>query len=187
MRKKLDLVKNQKTGEYESCYMRKLNRKDIPNIILLQNKIFLFLEDPNLFSPFMDHEFEHLFENKDNIILGVFTDSNKLIAFRAATVAGKEFNEISSFLDQEYEQRKKMLLNGAFVDEDYRKNRLQTKMSQYTLSLALKNNIKIFFTVIHPKNIASIKSIETLGFKAIKEIDVYSQSHRRLLFLKEVN
>jgi RimJ/RimL family protein N-acetyltransferase len=180
----MDFVINQKTGNKETCYMRKLNKKDIENIIVLQNKIILSLDDPNLFAPFMEHEFEHLFKNKDNIVLGVFTDDNKLIAFRAATVEGKEFDEVSPFLDEKYAGSNKMLLNGAFVDEDYRKNRLQTKMSRHTLSLAHANHINVFFTVIHPDNIASIKSIEALGFKAIKEIDVYSQSHRRILFLK---
>jgi predicted acetyltransferase len=184
---KLDLVKNQKTGQYVNCYMKKLNEKDIEDIITLQKKIIFSLNNPDLFAPFMEHEFEHLFNNKDNIILGVFTQEGMLIAFRAATVDGKEFDEISLFLDKKYDKSKKMLLNGAFVDKDYRKNRLQTTMSRYTLSLAYANHIKIFFTVIHPDNIASIKSIETLGFKAVKEIDVYSQNHKRLLFVKESN
>lgn len=187
MNYKIGLIKNQKTGQCKNCHIQNLNANHTSQIIALQNKIVALLSDKDLFHPFFEHEIKHLFTHRENIILGVYTDENELIAFRAATVTGKEFDEINYFLENKYHCHQKLLLNGAFVDEDYRGNRLQVKMSEYTINLAKERNVELLFTVIHPDNVASIKSIASLGFDEIKEINVYIHQHRRLLFVKELN
>jgi len=180
------LVINQTTKAYEKYHIRKLNVNDLCKIIRLQNKIYDSLSNKELFHPFKESELASLFYHNENIILGVFNNKEHLIAFRAATAAGKEFDEISKHLDEKYKNKNKLLLNGAFVDEDYRNNRLQVKMTELTINICKKNNISLLFTVIHPDNTASIKSIKSLGFRPIKEIKVYTQKYLRLLFIKEI-
>lgn len=182
----IGLVKNQQTAKYVNCYMRNLNLNDINQIIALQDIVVDKLSDKDLFHPFSELEIRYLFEHDENIVLGVFTDGNELIAFRAASTAGSEFDEINYFLENKYSNYKKLLLNGSFVDERYRNNRLQVKMSEYTINIAKKRNINLLFTVIHPENTPSIKSITSLGFEEIREVNVYIHKHIRLLFIKEL-
>lgn len=186
MNYEIGLVKNQQTAKFANCYIKNLDLNNINQIIALQKNIIALIPDNDLFHPFSEIEIKQLFTQRENIILGVFTDDNSLIAFRAATADGIEFDEINYFLENKYSSYKKLLLNGAFVDEHYRGNRLQVKMSEYTIDIAKKRNIDLLFTVIHPENTPSIKSITSLGFKEIREINVYIHQHRRLLFIKEL-
>lgn len=185
MNYEIGLVKNKSTGEYKNCRIDSLNINNTNQIIALQKSVAL-IPDNDLFHPFSENEVKQLFTQHENIILGVFTDEDELIAFRAATVDGNEFDEINYFLENKYSSCKKLLLNGAFVNEHYRGNRLQVKMSEYTIDIAKKRNIDLLFTVIHPENTPSIKSITSLGFTEIREINVYIHQHKRLLFIKEL-
>lgn len=182
----IGLVKNKTTGEYKNCKIETLDINNSEQIIALQKNIIALIPDNDLFHPFSENEIKQLFSHHENIILGVFTDNNELIAFRAATTAGAEFDEINYFLENKYNSYNKLLLNGAFVDDDYRGNGLQVKMTEHTIKTARVRNIELLFAVIHPDNIASIKSITSLGFKEIREINVYIHQHRRLLFIKEL-
>lgn len=181
---KLPFIKNQETLRTHTATLRELNAHSIDEILQLQQKILSSLTDPDLFVPFEAEELHELFACEENLALGVFDEDEELIAFRAASVGGSDFEEVLPYLDESYANTPKMLLAGAFVDPAYRSNRLQVKMIEYTFTWAYARGIKLFFTLIHPDNTASLKSVTALGFEPYRHLIIYTHNHDRLLLLK---
>ncbi len=181
---KLPFIKNQQTLRTQTATLRKLNIHSLDEIMQLQQKVLSALSDPDLFVPFEQKDLVELFACEDNLLLGVFDEEEELIAFRAASVGGSDFEEVLPYLDESHADLPKMLLAGAFVDPDYRSNRLQKKMIEYTFTWAYARGIKLFFTLIHPDNAASLKSVTSLGFEPYRHLIIYTHNHDRLLLIK---
>ncbi|MGI6348487.1 MAG: GNAT family N-acetyltransferase [Eubacteriaceae bacterium] len=181
---KLPFIKNQHTLRTQTVLLRKVDIHTVDEILQLQEKVVSSLTDSDLFVPFERKDLLALFACEDNLLLGVFDEDGELIAFRAASVCGDDFDEVLPYLDEQYHAVPKMLLAGAFVDPAYRSNRLQRKMIEYTLTWAYARGIKLFFTLIHPDNAASLKSVTSLGFEPYRHLIIYTHNHDRLLLVK---
>jgi len=165
--------------------MRTMQETDIDTMLQLQKKV---LESPDFnadwFYPFPRKELEELMEMRDSIILGIYV-GERLAAFRVGCCAGAEFEEIAETLEGKCTKTPCFLMNGVFVDKDFRGNNLQQMMSEYTIERCKENGVETFITAIHPDNTASIQSLKNIGFKEKKRQTIYGGNYDRVILVKE--
>lgn len=179
------IAKKRDTGENVPYIMTTLTPEDIEMMLRLQDEIIGCKGfDISWFYPFCCDELKEIMNIKGNLVIGVFAEK-ELVAFRVSCICGEEFKEIAHALGDIYEEGKAMLLNGVFVKNDFRGNNMQQIMSQYTADECEKHGIKVLMTAIHPDNIASIKSLENIGFKKKKRAMLYEGKYDRVILVKD--
>lgn len=179
------IITERDSGKRVPYKMVALLSEDIEKMLKLQNDIF---EEGGFnkawFFPFAASELEAIIEGKGNLATGIMVD-DEIVAFRISCVRGKEFLEISQILGGAYKEGEGMLLNGVFVKKNYRGNHLQQIMSRYIIEVCEKRGIEVLMTAIHPDNVASIKSLENLGFKRKERAVLYDSRYDRIIMVKE--
>ena len=179
------LIKNTVTGQSEPLLLKRVGSADIPEILALQERIFdADGFDSQWFYPFSREELVALAGEEDSILVGVFA-GQKLIAFRAGCRSGEEYKEIVETLGGKYRTIPCFLMNGSFVDSDYRGNNLQQTMTEYCVKCCETKGIETFFTTVHPENTASITSFRNLGFKEKETRTLYGGKYNRIILVKE--
>jgi RimJ/RimL family protein N-acetyltransferase len=178
-------IYNRDLGVQESCEIRNMEVSEIDEILKLQEKI-LYRDSFDLewFFPFSKEELEEILEQKNAIALGVFVNG-KLVAFRTGGSCGAEYNEITRTLGSHFTEVPCFLMNGAFVENAYRGNGLQTMMTEYCMEECLKKGIKTFVALVHPDNKPSIASLKKAGLTERTRQMVFDGKYDRLILVKE--
>lgn len=179
-------IVNKNLGAEKTYVMKDMKLSDMKDIFELQNKILVGCGfDLEWFYPFEEEELKEILEG-DSIAIGVYVDE-KLIAFRTGGFSGLEYDEITNTLGGKYKDHPCFLMNGVFVDKDYRGNHLQQKLSDHCIEICRKKGIETFVSVVHPDNISSIKSLKNIGFEEIKRQMLFDGKYDRLILVKEMN
>lgn len=169
----------------EEYTIRDMLKTDIPVILALQEKIIR--EDGfdlRWFYPFSEAELEELVEEPAGIAIGA-SAGGRLIAFRAGCFSGSEYDEVTRALGSEYTKIPCFLMNGVFVDRDWRGNHLQQKLTELCIERCRKRGIETFLAVVHPDNVSSVKSLKNLGFEERTRQMLFSGKYDRLILVKE--
>lgn len=179
------IAKKRDTGENVPYIMTSLGPENIETMLKLQDEV-IGCRGFNIswFYPFCYDELSEIMSTKGNLVTGIFAE-DELVAFRVSCICGEEFKEISHALGDIYEEGSAMLLNGVFVKNNFRGNNMQQIMSQYTADLCKKNGIEVLMTAIHPDNIASITSLENIGFEKKKRAMLYEGRYDRVILVRE--
>lgn len=173
------------SGKQAVYRMERLSADHVDSMLKLQEEV---LKDGSFdcrwFFPFREEELEEILADENSLVLGIFAEDT-LAAFRVGCTDGKEFREISKALGGIYSEGEAMLLDGVFVKKEFRGNHLQQVMSSYTIEACEKRKINAFMTAIHPENIASIKSLENIGFQRKARAMLYGGKYDRVILVKE--
>lgn len=158
------------------------NVQEIEIIIKLIKDIHSRIENKEWYSidlPFYDKIYERI--NNGGKIIKVLSD-NKIIAFLIIERYINRNSEIAKEIKDE-ELEKSIELDNAGVLEDYRGNHLEQKMILFGEELYKKEdkNIKYSYTTVHPDNLASLKSLENIGYKKYKEKLMYGGKLRYIM------
>lgn len=160
-------------------------KKDIPEILALQEKVLGgdgF--DPRWFYPFSEEELKEMVETAAGMTIGVFAEG-ELIAFRAGSFSGSEYDEITRILGNPYTDIPCFLMNGVFVDPAWRGNHLQQALTEQCIARCRERGIGTFLAAVHPDNIYSIKSLKNIGFEARTRQMIFNGKYDRLILVKE--
>lgn len=118
-----------------------------------------------------ENELRILF-NKPNYVLGAF-HNNKLIAFMSSY--NPNINDLKDYGMDDFNPDDFIFLHGVMVHDEYRGNHLQEILGNKICEMTDK---KYVLATVHPENIASIKSLEKIGLKIYKTMNVpYGYRH----------
>lgn len=141
------------------------------------------LENEQLWLPINIKSREHFFDDEWTYFLGMF-DKNKLIA-----AVGLFFNE------NEYKESVKILqidnckiaeIGRAMVTPEYRHKGLMKKIMLELINYSKRQGIQYLVATVHPQNIASQKTVTSLGMKK-KEYCIKQGKYERDIFLLKLD
>lgn len=177
---------NKNQGNEKTYTLRKMMHCDIQEILELQERVLNGCSfNSEWFYPFDEEELCEIVGG-ESIAIGVFVDE-RLIAFRTGCFSGHEYDEITGVLGGKYKEVPCFLMNGVFVDKDYRGNHLQQKLSDHCVEVCREMGIDTFLSVVHPDNSPSIKSLKSIGFSEVKRQMLFDGRYDRLILVKEIN
>lgn len=182
---RLDELPDTDWGINEDCTVRDMRKPDIPEILMLQEKVLK--EDGfdlRWFYPFSEAELEEVAGEKAGMAVGAFAEG-KLIAFRAGNFTGSEYDDIIRILGSPYTETRCFLMNGAFVDPAWRGRHLQQTLTKLCIERCRKRGIGTFFAMVHPDNVSSMKSLKNLGFTERTRQMLYGGKYDRFILVKE--
>lgn len=180
-------VFNREKNREEAYVMRLLTPGDIPQMLAVQEFV-LQQEDfePSWFFPYDEAEFQRVISTEGSLLPGIFVEG-RLIAFRVGCPGTGEYSDIPDILGPPYSRGPTYLLNGVFVDPAYRGNHLQQLMSEYTIEQCRRRKVRYFATAIHPDNMASLRSLEAIGFEIATRTRLYGGRYERCILVKELS
>lgn len=145
----------------------------------MDNKEWYFIDETN--KEFLKRELEN-----DGVIIKVL-DNDKIVAFLIMEVNLKKDDKILKLTSLENEYTKCIKFRNVAVHPEYRGNNLQMKMGIVAEEIMLKKrDIKYMLSNVHPDNIASIKSLQKLGYEVVCQTKMYNGKDRVIL-LKKIN
>lgn len=169
----------------EGLTVRDMQTSDIPDVLALQERIIGAEDfDARWFYPFSEEELDQLTEGTEGMAIGVWAEG-RIIAFRAGSFSGSEYEEITDTLGSPYTEFPCFLMNGAFVDPAFRGKHLQQVMTELCIDRCRKLGIHTFLAVVHPDNISSIKSLKNIGFSERTRKLIFGGTYDRLILVKE--
>lgn len=171
------------TGGKASYIVRDMMKKDIAEILALQDKVLHGSGfDSRWFYPFSKEELEEFVEEAAGLSVGVFV-KGKLRAFRMGCFSGMEYDEITRALGSPYRETLCFLMNGVFVDQAFRGNHLQQMLTEQCIARCRKRGIETFLAVVHPDNLPSIKSLKNIGFTERSRQKIFDGKYDRIILV----
>lgn len=176
---------NNGAGVNKTCIVRDMMKNDIPKILALQDKVLGGSGfDSRWFYPFSGEELNEFIEEEAGISIGVFS-GERLIAFRAGCYSGSEYDEITRILGSPYTEIPCFLMNGVFVDEEYRGHHLQRSLSEMCIARCREIGVETFLSVVHPDNLPSIRSLKNIGFEERTRHMIFDGKYDRIILVRE--
>ena len=120
-------------------------------------------------------------EEKYAPLLGAF-DGTKLVAMAQLYVSQEMMTEFKK--DFSFEQFSICEIGGSFVLPEYRGRGIMTALQKMLLEIAYQRNFDYVIAMVHPENIASIKTLEKVGLKFYKSKTMASGFDRNIYMLK---
>ncbi|WP_301109140.1 GNAT family N-acetyltransferase [Sporosarcina sp.] len=158
-----------------------LTEEQLPDIMVLQDKVIAVLEKPEFLQPLTEDEFLNILRG-NGMMAGAFVEG-RLIAFRAmldpgddeehlGVDAGIPKNELSSVLYSEV----------SCVDPKFRGNGLQTTLGKWLLERVDTEHYRYICSTVAPLNIPSLKDKFALGLRIGALKIKYGEKLRYILF-----
>lgn len=153
------LIKN-KHGDAKRIETRieLLSVEHLDEVLRLNRLIYKLLPNQQVLS--LD-TYEEMYEDlvRDGVVLGVFDDNNRIIAYRYASFPGLEDRNLAYDFDFPVELEKVCQLETTIVHPDYRGNNLQNKLVKITIDIAKERGYTDLTCTVSPYNYYSLKNI----------------------------
>lgn len=169
------------------CYsIRQLTINDLNEILAVQNKTLLNMENSSFLQPLKKVEYKHIL-NGNGLIIGSFIQQ-RLIAFRALLVPKIDEDHLGLHIGLKYEQLHKTIYQEiTIVDELFRGNRLQQKLGEIVMQRLKQLDYKYnhVCATVAPLNIPSLldKFRQNMFIKALKQV---YEGKWRYIFHREI-
>lgn len=168
----------------EQCYIHKLDKTGIEEIIGLQQIVLAALTEKSLLQPLSIAEFDYILSG-NGVMVGAFTN-NKLIAYRAFLIPSPREEYLACDAGLKEEEIEQVIYSEvSVVDPVYRGNRLQTKMGKLLLKQLDTTKFKYVLATVSPYNIPSLKDKFELGMKIVALKEKY-EGKLRFIFKKTI-
>ena len=161
---------------------RYLNKNDKNQLEDLIKEIEEYIDYSEFWIPITDISRKHFFDEKWTNFFGAF-ENEKLIAAFGIFFNENEYGESQAKLG--ITQYRCAELGRAMVHPKYRNKGLMKELGKELIECAHKKNIAYLIATAHPKNYASKKSLERLGFIKKDKI-VKNGNYRRNIYIYDV-
>ncbi len=161
---------------------KEIEKKDKVQLYSLINIVLEGIEDKLQFIPYEKWELECIFDKKNYALLHGAYNGNKLVGMSQLYVC----QDMLANLKNEFEisNFKVCELANDLVLPEYRNNGIATNLQLLQLDFAKKMKFDYCIATVHPDNIASLKTLEKIGMKFIKETVLLNNYLRKLYILK---
>lgn len=176
----------QTNGIRESFQVKKLNQRQISEILLIQSIILKNEQVKESLEPLTVEEIQHIFNGGGHII-GVFV-KNCLIAFRGLFYPGDHIENLGSDLNLTKEEQLKVIhLEITCVLPEYRGNGLQKKLGNLMMKefIETSNDYRYLCCTVSPTNFPSLKDKLAQGILIAKLKEKY-RGRIRYILLKDL-
>ena len=171
--------------EIVTCTISTLKEENLNQVVNLQKEVVNTLENKEYFFKTENSEFRGILNNKENICLGCFNESNELIAYGMFI---KPTLLDNYGLDINLEKDLLPLvghIESTIVHPNYRGNSLQKHLIAAIEELIDRNKFSILCATVHPDNKASLKTFLKLGYEVKIEKEKYG-GLRRYVLMKSI-
>lgn len=159
------LIKNKhsETKKVEAK-IKLLSLEHLDEVVRLNRQIYELLPNKEILS--LD-SYQEMYDdlNKDGVIIGVFNDEDKLVAYRYASFPGLEDRNLAYDFDFPVELEKVCQLETTIVHPDYRGNNLQDRLVKIMIKIAKDRGYTDLTCTVSPFNYYSINNIMKSGLK----------------------
>lgn len=165
------LIKNKHNeAKKVEAKIKLLSLEHLDEVVSLNRQIYKLLPDKQLLS--LD-TYEEMYEdlNKNGLIIGVFNDEDRLVAYRYASFPGLEDRNLAYDFDFPVELEKVCQLETTIVHPDYRGNNLQDRLAKMTIEIAKDRGYTDLTCTVSPYNYYSLNNImkSNLKVRALKK------------------
>lgn len=163
---------------------KRISKEDEKQVRYLVNNVFENLEREDFLIPWTEEQMDRFFNEDYSFLLGAY-DNNKLIAM-SQIFTPREIEE--EYYDILNISRSKSIceLGGFLVLPEYRNKGIMTKLSEMSCELVNELNFDYIISTVHPKNIASNKIVQKLGFELYITLTTQSGFLRNLYWKKPI-
>ena len=156
-----------------------LDKNDEKDFYDLNDTIEKNLTNKSWWLPIENSEKEMFFDKTKVMLAGLY-DDNKLIGTVSLYLNQADFLSLSFHIPNN-EKIKICKLSRGMINPDYRGHGYLFQISLYLLEKAKLLGYDYVLSIVHPDNIASVKTLTKLGFEKIKSITVHDSFVRNLM------
>lgn len=164
------LVKNKHGASKEvESKIEILSHEHLDEVLKLNRLVYELLPNKQILSlDTYDEMYEDI--NKGGVVIGVFNDEEKLVAYRYASFPGLEDRNLGYDLDFPIELEKVCQLETTIVHPDYRGNNLQDRLVKIMIGIARERGYTDLTCTVSPYNYHSLNNImkNRLKVRALK-------------------
>ncbi|MGL5152666.1 MAG: GNAT family N-acetyltransferase [Clostridium sp.] len=176
-------VNNRDVGS-EFITIKKLSKENLSEIMELQEKIYDFLDNKELYSPSSEEEFLQCIEK--GIILGLKNNDERLIAMGVLVKNGEDPHNYGYDIGITNDELFKVgQIESTVVLPNYRGNGLQLKICKELEVIGKENGCTIMTATASPINNFSVDTFKKLGYEIILEKIKYG-GLRRFVLRKDI-
>ena len=163
---------------------KKVGRNDREQLLKLIDVVLNGLENPEYFIPYEEWEIESMFDYENYApLLGAY-DGNKLVGMAQLYVSQemlKGFKEDFNLVEYKVAE-----LGGNLVLPEYRGLGITTTLQKMLVEVARERKFDYLISMAHPDNIGSLKTLEKVGLKFVKEMNVTGSGFLRSLYMMKL-
>lgn len=167
----------------ENLIIKKLSKKDMAEIMTLQEIVYSEMPDQTHYICFDKKELKDSFKTK-GLSLGVRHNDGSLVAYslmlHKGTIYEKEIAESLGINEKELCYHESVVIR-----EDYRGRGLQRRFMLMSEKHMKERGYKAIWCRVHPDNVYSRTNIEKQGFKLYKEVVAW-MGYPRCLYVKDL-
>ena len=165
----------------KTLVFKKIEKKDKAQLDRLIDIVIKGLDNPEYFIPYEQWELDSMFDEENYAPLMGAYDGERLVGMAQLYVSQdmlrgfkKDFN-LTNFKIAE--------LGGNLVLPEYRGLGITTKLQKMLLEIAKKRNFDYLISMAHPDNVGSLKTLEKVGLKIVKVMNVSGSGYLRSLYM----
>ena len=156
--------------------MKKLIPEDLPEVLMLQERVHSTMADPSCFVMTSEEEFSESLEK--DLCLGIY--HNGVLAAASLLIYNRDTDR-NLGKKMGFDPLECATLDTAFVDERFRGAGLQRELISCRLREAYLNGAKYSFATVAPENTHSLNNLTDSGFEIYKKTHMYGNYLRYVL------